>query len=340
MRTVRLVGLLVVVGLFTPQVWAADVPVSYLVDQRTLTANAPAGTALTFTLYNDNACTSRVASQVVNVENVQAMEWLKLLTPRGASPAPLTARLTTTLPGVTAGGNLYLTVTGTGVTPRGAACQAQATVEQGGALTTLRRVTIAFCPDSFSGWCVQNDPTGLFPVLPLGFGFLGLPATDRQVAAVLQVLDHAVRYLCDLDMLLQEGLSETGRDGSRGAVYGISNCTPLPSGCTSGNGSCGGPCPPCEDLQPCTSSADCTSGHCQAATASCFAPSSVSVCIPTHCFDGVKDDGETDVDCGGRSCRTACALGKMCSANCDCASGNCNQVCQTPCIPTGPHTCP
>ena len=98
MRTVPLVGLLVVVGLFTPQVWAADVPVSYLVDWRTLTANAPAGTALTFTLYNDNACTSQVASQVVNVENVQVIELLRLLTPKGATPAPLTARLTTTLP--------------------------------------------------------------------------------------------------------------------------------------------------------------------------------------------------------------------------------------------------
>src|SRR6266566_8103773 len=61
-------------------------------------SNAPAGTALTFTLYNDNACTSQVASQVVNVENVQVIELLRLLTPKGATPAPLTARLTTTLP--------------------------------------------------------------------------------------------------------------------------------------------------------------------------------------------------------------------------------------------------
>ena len=97
MRTVRLVGLLVVVGLFTPQVWAADVPVSYLVDQRTLTANAPAGTALTFTLYNDNACTSQVASQVVNV-NWHSYSWSErggvrpptssARSPRGALAAP------------------------------------------------------------------------------------------------------------------------------------------------------------------------------------------------------------------------------------------------------------
>src|SRR5437899_6737431 len=75
----------------------ADVPVSYLVNLNALRASAPAGTPLTFALYIDDACTTEVASQVVNVENVNVIEWLIQVTPTGATPAPRTARLTATL---------------------------------------------------------------------------------------------------------------------------------------------------------------------------------------------------------------------------------------------------
>ena len=37
---------------------------------------------------------------------------------------------------------------------------------------------------------------------------------------------------------------------------------------------------------------------------------------PASCMDGVKDDGETDVDCGG-SC-PSCADGKSCAKDADC----------------------
>src|SRR5437899_11904636 len=102
----------------------ADVPVSYLVNLNALRASAPAGTPLRFALYIDDACTTEVASQVVNVENV-VIEWLIQVTPTGATPAPRTVRLTATLNGVTAGGNLYLTVTGPGIKPVGGTCQVQ-----------------------------------------------------------------------------------------------------------------------------------------------------------------------------------------------------------------------
>jgi len=103
----------------------ADLPVSYLVNPNALRASAPACTPLTFALYLDDACTTEVASQVVNVENVNVIEWLIRVTPTGATPAPRTARLTATLNGVTAGGNLYLTVTGPGIKPVGGTCQVQ-----------------------------------------------------------------------------------------------------------------------------------------------------------------------------------------------------------------------
>src|SRR5438445_11287369 len=76
---------------------AADLPVSYLVNLNALRASAPAGTPLTFALYIDDACTTEVASQVVNVENVNVIECLIQVRPTGATPAPRTARLTATL---------------------------------------------------------------------------------------------------------------------------------------------------------------------------------------------------------------------------------------------------
>jgi len=41
------------------------------------------------------------------------------------------------------------------------------------------------------------------------------------------------------------------------------------------------------------------------------------------CFDSIKNQDETDIDCGGNSCST-CALNKACTASTDCASGLCS----------------
>ncbi len=47
-----------------------------------------------------------------------------------------------------------------------------------------------------------------------------------------------------------------------------------------------------------------------------------------YCSNGERDRQETDVDCGGDSCRP-CALGKACVGSSDCAEGTCvNNVCQ------------
>ena len=42
---------------------------------------------------------------------------------------------------------------------------------------------------------------------------------------------------------------------------------------------------------------------------------------PTPCENGAKDDGETDVDCGGEC--GPCEDGLACAADADCASGFC-----------------
>ncbi len=52
-------------------------------------------------------------------------------------------------------------------------------------------------------------------------------------------------------------------------------------------------------------------------------------CVSPTCADGVKNGGETDVDCGGAMC-AACEVGAVCAANTDCKSGLCvGAVCAT-----------
>jgi hypothetical protein len=52
------------------------------------------------------------------------------------------------------------------------------------------------------------------------------------------------------------------------------------------------------------------------------------------CADGVTDQDETDVDCGGATCSARCPLGAGCAGSTDCASGLCAAgVCA--CVPYG-----
>jgi len=59
----------VLLAAFLAPARAADVPVSYTVDETAL-KTAISGTPLTFTLYTDATCTTLVHTQVVNAENV------------------------------------------------------------------------------------------------------------------------------------------------------------------------------------------------------------------------------------------------------------------------------
>jgi hypothetical protein len=46
----------------------------------------------------------------------------------------------------------------------------------------------------------------------------------------------------------------------------------------------------------------------------------------TTCSNGIKDNAETDVDCGGDLCGS-CSDGQLCIIGSDCASGVCNGTC-------------
>jgi len=46
-----------------------------------------------------------------------------------------------------------------------------------------------------------------------------------------------------------------------------------------------------------------------------------------NCHDGIKNQDETDADCGGNTCAPRCALGKMCSVPGDCVAATPAIVC-------------
>lgn len=113
-------------ALMTPAAASAlDLPVTYDVDSTALKA-AIAGTSLTFSVHTDSACaTPAVFSQAIDVEDVDSIEVLKRFTPKGATKAPKTARMTQVLASVPAQFSYYVAVSGTGIAPVGGACQPQ-----------------------------------------------------------------------------------------------------------------------------------------------------------------------------------------------------------------------
>lgn len=119
-----------------------------------------------------------------------------------------------------------------------------------------------------------------------------------------------------------EGCSSDG-DCQAGLVCAASMCAP-PS-CTDqvkngdeGDKDCGGSCPTlCANDATCNSASDCSSQSC--ASGRCAAPS---------CTDQIKNGTEGDVDCGG-SC-TACAVGRTCATDSDCAPWLCPSAADIP----------
>ncbi len=83
----------------------------------------------------------------------------------------------------------------------------------------------------------------------------------------------------------------------------------------------------------CQLTADCNAGLvCTCNGVSC-ASGAVGLCTsPTLCGNGIKDNGETDVDCGGIKCGRKCGDGRICANSGDCASGVCplTKRCEVP----------
>jgi hypothetical protein len=104
--------------------------------------------------------------------------------------------------------------------------------------------------------------------------------------------------------------------------------------------------PVCATGQTCVIGSDCAQGVCAVSppgsldggvdAAATDGGAAVPTCQPATDTDGVKNDSETDVDCGGSSSPTtdgapACAAAKACLVASDCQSLVCtNDVCQSP----------
>jgi hypothetical protein len=96
---------------------------------------------------------------------------------------------------------------------------------------------------------------------------------------------------------------------------------------------CGGPCPPCGPNKRCQLDSDCSgsASGCDADSGGCKCDAVSMRCVYDHCFDHKRDDGETDVDCGGGSC-PVCLRGQGCQSNTDCWSSACDGI-SLVCVP-------
>jgi hypothetical protein len=103
---------------------AGDLSLAYTVDAKEL-KQAVAGTALTFELYEDEACSTLLSSAQVLVEDVDQLLQLKLARPKGAPKPAKAVELRHVLEGAALPRTLYLKVTGTGVLAVGSDCQVQ-----------------------------------------------------------------------------------------------------------------------------------------------------------------------------------------------------------------------
>ena len=114
-----------------------------------------------------------------------------------------------------------------------------------------------------------------------------------------------------------DGVCDALRCSSPGATDGVKNGDET-------DVDCGGPAAPaCANGKACALARDCVSGACSA---------EYGVCAPASATDGVKNDGETDVDCGGPGAGVPrCRDGLQCAAASDCASLVCTGGrCQPP----------
>jgi len=90
---------------------------------------------------------------------------------------------------------------------------------------------------------------------------------------------------------------------------------------------CGGSCTVCEVDQGCLEATDCATKYCHTAV-------EPPVCRQPKCTDGVQNQEETSVDCGGPVCRALnllCNNGSACGDDTDCVTGYCKGgVCTSP----------
>lgn len=146
---------------------------------------------------------------------------------------------------------------------------------------------------------------------------------------------EAAGTLCSTSAMCASGVCSTGQDAGKheggvecdspGCVCQAPSCDDSVKNGTETDVDCGGDCPACPDHDSCTTGMDCQDKVCGLGTKGlACTPGDAQVCVcevPT-CTDGVQNEGESAVDCGGTKCK-ACTTGKACAATTDCISGVC-----------------
>ena len=127
----------------------------------------------------------------------------------------------------------------------------------------------------------------------------------------------------DLSMIRQAVGDEAGQPPSDLSMQAAGTCHDGVQNQNESDKDCGGVCAACANGLHCNNNSDCQSAMCAA-----------GVCAPAQnpptCNDNIKNQNETDVDCGGGTC-PACANGKHCILGSDCQNNSCiNGVCMAP----------
>jgi LPXTG-motif cell wall-anchored protein len=92
---------------------------------------------------------------------------------------------------------------------------------------------------------------------------------------------------------------------------------------------CGGSCDRCDEGLMCAKDSDCTTDYCQDGTCAKKPETEEGCDVKPTCTDQIRNQDETDVDCGG-PCKQ-CADTKRCKLDSDCANNYCFQgICRTP----------
>jgi hypothetical protein len=210
--------------------------------------------------------------------------------------------------------------------------------------------SVAKCPGSDTD-CQQRSCTN---------HVCGISYQPATTAAAQQIPGDCHKVFCDgnggYQTLVDDTDKPTDPDGCHPGICangvgsnGIApNSTPCGTALACLNGACSG----CTMDNQCTAPSTCGGGGmanvcgCTPTVTSCSGTNPTTTCgtIPNgcgqtiNCNDGVKDGGETDVDCGGGStamgaCSQKCGQGKQCKVDTDCSTGHCADgvCCDTAC---------
>ena len=139
---------------------------------------------------------------------------------------------------------------------------------------------------------------------------------------ISQVAGDCQHIECDGHGLVRSANADDPRDDGRECTddtcaqgVPVNSARAAGTKCTQGGGAV---CSGGGDCVGCLGDADCSGKICKGA-----------LCVPTGCSDASKDNGETDVDCGGPC--SPCAGGLHCEGHVDCESGVCKgKICKAP----------